>query len=57
VADGTENEPDGPKAVVVAWCKGCHHATASVTCEKCAVPKAACANCGRCPSCDGPIDG
>lgn len=43
------------RVVVTAWCKGCQHATPSKTCAKCNVPQAACAACGRCPACDGPI--
>jgi hypothetical protein len=40
-------------AVVVAWCKGCERGTASVPCPRC--DGLACAGCGRCPPCDGPV--
>ena len=44
---------DAPEAVIAAWCKRCRRGTTSVPCLRCDGP--ACANCGRCPDCDGPI--
>ena len=35
----------------LAWCKGCRRATASLPCELC--EGLTCAECGRCPACDG----
>jgi hypothetical protein len=46
---------DVPPALVVTWCKGCQSGTTSVMCGKCGRPMGACANCGRCPDCDGEI--
>jgi hypothetical protein len=45
------------RVLIRAWCKGCEHATTSRTCKECNKPFAACANCGRCPACDGPVVG
>ena len=45
--------PRGPEAAVWAWCKGCRRGTGSVPCPRCGGP--ACAACGRCPPCDGPV--
>ena len=42
-----------PEVIGPAWCKGCDHATLSEPCPKCGNP--ACAKCGRCPWCDGPV--
>ena len=42
-----------PETIVRAWCKGCGRGTASVPCELCGGPS--CANCGRCPDCDGDL--
>jgi hypothetical protein len=40
-------------AAAYAFCKRCEAATASVPCPRCGAP--ACAGCGRCPPCDGPV--
>lgn len=53
MAEDPGNEPDGPEVIVRAWCKRCLHATSSIPCPCCDGP--ACANCGRCPDCDGEI--
>jgi hypothetical protein len=42
-----------PKASVWAFCRGCVAGMPSVPCPRCGGP--ACANCGRCPPCDGPV--
>jgi prevent-host-death family protein len=52
----------GPPARAIAeahypWCKGCGHATASAPCPRCGRPASACAECGRCPDCDGDLPG
>lgn len=44
---------DGPKAEGYAFCERCQDGTASVPCPRCGGP--ACAGCGRCPPCDGPV--
>jgi hypothetical protein len=46
-------EDGAPEVIVRAWCKGCRHAALSVPCPRCGGP--ACAGCGRCPPCDGPV--
>ena len=51
---GDELFPAG-EAVIVAWCKQCEAGTPSARCGKCGGEEAACAVCGRCPDCDGPL--
>ena len=46
-------EDGAPEVTVWAWCKGCRQGTGSVPCPRCGAP--ACAGCGRCPPCDGPV--
>ena len=36
-----------------AWCGRCRRTTLSTPCPRCGGP--ACARCGRCPPCDGPV--
>jgi hypothetical protein len=48
---------DRPVAELWPWCKQCEAGTPSKMCTKCRKPKAACAVCGRCPGCDGPVVG
>ena len=50
---GESVTPAVPEVTGPAWCKGCKHATLSEPCPECGLP--ACAKCGRCPSCDGPV--
>jgi len=42
-------------AEVYPWCKGCRRGTASAPCPRCGRPASACAECGRCPDCDGDL--
>ena len=44
-----------PEVIVRAWCKQCEASTASLPCELCGGPS--CADCGRCPPCDGDLPG
>jgi hypothetical protein len=50
-------QADRPVYELWPWCKRCLAGTRSKTCPSCNRPKAACAECGRCPKCDGPIVG
>lgn len=42
-----------PPAAFAVWCKGCSRTGPSLLCGRCGGQ--ACANCGRCPACDGPL--
>ncbi len=46
--------PSG-EVIIIPWCKRCQRGTYSKRCEKCGEDEAACAVCGRCPPCDGPL--
>ena len=52
----TEPGDTAPEAPVWAWCKRCEHGTRSIPCPN-SDDHAACANCGRCPPCDGDLPG
>jgi hypothetical protein len=44
----------GPEAVIFSGCTRCRRGTRSVQCGRCGGP--ACANCGKCLDCDGPLE-
>lgn len=46
-------EARAPAAQTWALCRRCRRGTASVPCPRCGGP--ACANCKRCPPCDGDL--
>ena len=47
--------PDGPVVRIFPLCKRCEAGTPAARCGKCGGEQAACAVCGRCPDCDGPV--
>ena len=44
---------NAPVADLLPFCRGCRRGTVSSPCARCGGP--ACAVCGRCPDCDGPV--